>query len=95
MHALFVEVDAPQGVPLEVAREVINRDAVPTLTAAGAKAGYWLAPQDGRVVCLVLFDDEVAATEQASRLSVGDRPDGAPDGVAFRTADVREVLVQL
>jgi hypothetical protein len=95
MFAVFSELDVPEGAPLDVAREVLNRIAVPQVKAAGAKAAYWLAPVNGRAVSVVVFDDEVAAKEMAGQLTVGSSPPGAPEGVTFRTIEVREVLVQV
>jgi hypothetical protein len=74
---------------------VLNNNAVPLVKAAGAKSGGWLAPQGGRSISVVLSDDEPAAREMAGQLAVGGRPPGAPEGVAFRTVEVREVLAQV
>jgi hypothetical protein len=95
MFAVYTELDVPEGAPLDVAREVLNSNAVPQVTAAGATNGYWLAPQGGRSVSVVLFDDEATARQMAGQLTVGGRPQGAPEGVAFRTVEVREVLAQV
>ncbi len=71
MFAVFAVSDVPYGAPLDVAREVLTPTGVPMVTAAGAKSGYWLAPQGGRSVSVVLFGDEATAQGLAGQLRVG------------------------
>ncbi|HEY2832255.1 MAG TPA: hypothetical protein VGJ14_07520 [Sporichthyaceae bacterium] len=93
MYALFVEVDADES-HTEQARKAIPETVVPQVRAAGAKDGYWLAPQNGRGLSVVVFDDEAAARGVAAQFKVGE-PVGAVEGVTVRTVEVREVLAHL
>jgi hypothetical protein len=94
-YALFVEVNADDS-HVEFAREFLNREAVPGARAAGAQAGYWLAPFDGRGVSVVVFDSEDQARQVAERFQVGQPPaDEAPPGVTVRTVEIREVIAAL
>jgi hypothetical protein len=93
MHALFVEVDSNVD-DLEAARKALNEAAVPMARSAGARAGYWLAPFGGRGVAVVLFDAADQAQAMAANIQPGQRPPGAPEGVTFRTVEVREVIAQ-
>ena len=97
MHAMFIEVDNPHAdeAGLAAARTALNQNAVPMSREMGATGGYWLAPQGGRGVAVVLFDTEDAAQQAAGRMQVGQAPPGAPPGVIFRTVEVREVLAKL
>jgi hypothetical protein len=59
----------------------------------GANGGYWLAPQNGRGVAMVVFETEKEARTAAAMLRVGEPPmPDAPGGVTVKTVDVREVL---
>ncbi len=92
MYAVFTEVDASDSVK-EAAREMLNRVAVPGAREAGAKAGYWLEPHDGRGLSVVVFETEAEARAVADRFEVGKPPfPEAPEGVVFRTVEVREVI---
>jgi len=63
---------------------------------AGAKAGYWLAPQDGRGLAVVVFDTEDEARAAAARIEVGKPPmPDAPAGVTVKTVEVREILASV
>jgi hypothetical protein len=93
MHALFVEVDS--NVDVESARTALNETAVPMARSGGAQAGYWLAPAGGRGVAVVLFDTADQAQAMAANMHPGQQPPGAPEGVTFRTVEVREVIAQL
>ena len=65
--------------------------AVPMARDAGAKAGYWLAPQDGRGLAVVVVD-----TEDEARIEVGKPPmPDAPAGVTVKTVEVREILASV
>lgn len=94
MHALFVEVDSTVD-DVDAARKALNENAVPMARGGGAQAGYWLAPSGGRGVAVVLFDTADQAQAMAANIQPGQRPAGAPEGVTFRTVEVREVLAHL
>jgi len=92
MYAVFTEVDATEA-HTEAGREFINSTAAPRARESGAKGGYWLAPQGGRGVTIVVFDTEEQARKAAAMFRVGESPmPGAPEGVTLRTVEVREVL---
>jgi hypothetical protein len=92
MYAVFTEVDAEESHK-EGGREMLNRVAVPGSRAAGAKGGYWLEPQNCRGVSIVVFETEAEARAVAARFEVGAPPaPDAPEGVVFRTVEVREVI---
>lgn len=95
MHAVFVEVDVQDGVSVDEARKRLQETALPMARGAGARAGYWLAPQSGRGVSVVVFDSEDEAQKLASHFQVGESPRNAPPGITFRTIEVREVLASL
>lgn len=95
MYAIFTEVTVPRGTSVDTATTNLNANAVPGVRAAGAVAGYWLAPHDGRAVAMMLFDDEAAARNAAADLHVGDRPGRAPDGVVFSSVEVDRVIAHL
>jgi hypothetical protein len=62
----------------------------------GAKGGYWLAPQNGRGVAVVVFDTEDEARKAAAQFTVGQPPmPNAPAGVTIKTVEVREVLASV
>jgi hypothetical protein len=92
MYALFTEVNADES-HIETAREVLPKAAVPMAREAGAKAGYWLAPQNGRGVNVLVFDTEDQARAVAARFEVGKPPmPEAPAGVTVKSVEVREVI---
>lgn len=95
MYAIFTEVTVPRGTPVDTAAANLHDNAVPGVRAAGAVAGYWLAPHDGRAVAMMLFDDEAAARTAAAELRVGEGPGSAPDGVVFRSVEVDRVIAHL
>jgi hypothetical protein len=95
MYAVFTEVTLPPGIPADAAANGLRANAVPAVRAAGATSAYWLAPHDGRIIGVVLFDDEAAARTAAAGLHAGARPGNAPDGVTFRTVQVQEVIAHL
>jgi hypothetical protein len=81
MYALFTEVNADES-HIEAARDVLPKAAVPRVREAGAKAGYWLAPQNGRGVNVLIFDTEDEARAVAARFEVNKPPvPEAPAGV--------------
>jgi hypothetical protein len=95
MHAVFTEVNADEAA-IATAREILPQVAVPRAQEAGARGGYWLAPQNGRGVAVVVFDTEDAARAAAGRFEVGQPPfPGAPAGVTVKTVEVREVLASI
>jgi hypothetical protein len=95
MHAVLVEVDVPEGMPVDAAREALQQNAVPRIREAGARAGYWLSPVNGRGVNVTLYDTEEAAKTVAGWFTIGQGPPGAPEGVKIRSVEVREVLAHL
>ena len=95
MYALFIEVNADES-HIEAARDVLPKSAVPMARQAGAKAGYWLTPQNGRGVNILLFDTEDEARTVAARFEVGKPPmPDAPAGVTVKTVEVREILASV
>ncbi len=95
MYALFIEVNADES-HIEAARDVLPKSAVPMAREAGAKAGYWLAPQNRRGVNVVVFDTEDEARAVAARFEVGKPPmPDAPAGVILKTVEVREVIASV
>ena len=95
MYGLFVEVNADESRKAE-AREYLNSVIAPSARAAGAKAGFWLAPTGGRGVSMTVYETEEEARQVASRFQVGQRPsDEAPEGVTVRTVEVIEVLASV
>jgi len=69
---------------------------LPGARETGAKGGYWLAPQGGRGVSIVVFDTEEEAHKAASMMRIGEKPrPDAPEGVTVRTVEVREVLASV
>ena len=95
MYALFIEVNADES-HIEAARDVLPKSAVPMARQAGAKAGYWLTPQNGRGVNVLVFDTEDEARAVAARFEVGKPPmPDAPAGVTVKTVEVREILASV
>ena len=95
MYGLFVEVNADESVT-EEARKFLNDVIAPRARAAGAKAGFWLAPMAGRGVSITVYDRQDQAHDVAARFRVGERPsDDAPEGVIVRTVEVVEVLASV
>ena len=95
MYAVFTEVNADES-HIEAARVYLTQTAAPRARDGGAKGGFWLAPQGGRGVAMIVFDTEDAAREVASRFTVGAPPmPDAPEGVTLRTVEVREVLASI
>lgn len=93
MYAIFTEVNA-DGSHVEAARKFLNEQAAPMVREAGAKAAYWLAPEGGRGVSVVVFETEDEARRAAEPLKVGDQAGPHPE-VTFKTVEVREVLAGL
>ncbi|HVG68375.1 MAG TPA: hypothetical protein VM785_09270 [Gaiellales bacterium] len=63
---------------------------------AGAKAGYWLAPQNSRGVNVLVFDTEDKARAVAGQFEVGKPPmPDAPAGVTVKRVEVREVIASI
>ena len=92
MYAVFVEVDVDESQIADT-REGITQNVVPLARAAGAKAGYWLAPKGNRGVAVILFDSEEQARSMAAGATPGESA-GAP-GTTLRHIEVNEVLVTL
>jgi hypothetical protein len=95
MYALCTEVSIPDGAPVDGAAEGLRANAVPAVREAGAVSAYWMQPMGGRLLGVVMFDDEAAARAAAAGIHVEDRPGPAPEGVAYRTVEVREVIARL
>lgn len=93
VYAIFTEVNA-DGSHVEAARKFLNEQAVPMVKEGGAKAAYWLGPQGGRGVSVVVFETENEARQAAEPLKVGAQAGPHPD-VTFKTVEVREVLASL
>jgi hypothetical protein len=92
MYAVFTEVNADES-HIEPARELLTQRAAPMARERGAKGGFWLAPEGGRGVSVVVFETEADARGAAAMFRVGEPPmPGAPEGVTVRTVEVREVL---
>lgn len=95
MYAVFTEVNAKDS-DAEPGREFLRQNAVPGARSAGAKGGYWLAPQNGRGVAVVVFETEEDARKVADMFRVGEPPmPGAPEGITVKTVEVREVLASV
>lgn len=94
VYAIYVEV-ASDPSNTEAARAALPNNAVPMARAAGAKAGFWLDHSTGTGVAVITFDSLEAAQAMADHLQVGEQPKGAPEGVTFKTVEVREVLAWL
>ena len=92
MYAVFTEVNA-DGSQIEAAREFLPQRAAQMARDFGAKGGYWLAPEAGRGVSIVVFETEAEARNAAGNLRVGERPaPESPEGVTVKAVEVREVL---
>jgi hypothetical protein len=95
MYAVFTEVNATES-HTEAGREILPQYAVPAAREHGALGGYWLAPQGGRGLAVVVFETEEAARKAAAMFQVGEPPmPNAPEGVTVKTVEVREVLASL
>ncbi len=95
MYAVFSEVNADES-HTEAGREILNQTAAPGAREHGAKGGYWLAPQGGRGVAIVVFEPEDEARQAAAMMQVGQPPmPNAPEGVTVKTVEVREVLASV
>jgi len=95
MYAVLIEVNADES-HVEAARRYLPKVAAPTAREAGAKGGYWLAPQNGRGLSVVVFDTEDEARATASHFEVGKPADPTGEvGVIVKTVEVREVLASV
>jgi hypothetical protein len=94
MYAVFIEVNADASV-IDKAREGLPREAAPQVREMGAKAGYWLAPNDGRGVAVLVFETEAEARDVAGHFKVGESAGSPVPEVTFRTVEVREVLASV
>ena len=95
MYAVFTEVDADDSAA-NAGREILPEFAAPAARSMGAKSGYWLAPQNGRGVAVVVFETEGEAQSAAQMFEVGKPPmPNAPASVIVRTVEVREVLASV
>jgi hypothetical protein len=94
MYAVFIEVNADES-HLEAARRELPKTVVPMARQVGAKAGWWLAPQGGRGVAVMVFESEDEARKVASEMKPGEPAGAEVPGVTFKTVEVREVLASL
>ena len=95
MYAVFLEVDADES-HTDIAREVLPARAAPSARDNGARGGYWLAPQNGRGIAVVVFEREDIARQASAGFIVGQPPfSGAPDGLVVKTVEIREVLASV
>ena len=95
MFAVLTEVNANES-HTEAGREVLNSTAAPMAREHGAKGGYWLAPQNGRAIAVVVFETEQEARNAAAMFTVGEPPlPNAPEGVTVKAVEVREVLASV
>ena len=85
---------AHDGSHDDIARKNLSEQAAPAVRNMGAAAAFWLAAQEGRGVCVAVFDNRESAAQLAGLLKVGE-PDLFVPGVTFRTVEVREVLVSV
>ena len=85
MHAIVVEVTVND---IETARRTLEAEVVPRARQApGFVAGYWLAPEGGRGMSVVVFESEDAARGMAGQIQ---SPPGGE--VTIESIDVREVV---
>jgi len=93
VYAILVEVNADES-HAEAGRKFLNENAVPMVKEQGAKAAFWLAPQGGRGISVVVYDSEEDARKAAKPMKVGDQV-GPDPAVTFKTVEVREVIASL
>jgi hypothetical protein len=94
MYAVLIEVNADES-HVEAARDFLPNVAAPNARKDGAKGGYWLAPQNGRGMSVVVFDTEGEALAAAAQFEVG-KPTGNDElAVIVKTVEVREVLASV
>lgn len=93
MFALFLEAEADES-DIDWAREELPGEGAPRMKKLGAVSGWWLAPQSGRGVAVVIFETEQEARSAADKFHVGDQAGPVPQ-VSVRTVEVREVLAHL
>jgi len=82
MYAMVIEVNVDDS-DVDAARDALPKSVVPMVRDAGATAGYWLAPQNGRGLAVVVFDTEDEARSVAAGVEVG-KP-ALPDASAGAT----------
>jgi hypothetical protein len=91
MHAVVSTVSIQSGHEAE-AREHLKANVVPRVKEApGVVAGYWLAPQGGHGLAIVVFQSEEAARAAAEVAQNAPRP----DSVTFDSVELREVFAQV
>jgi hypothetical protein len=95
MYAIYTEVRVPETAPMAQVIDDLRTGAVPRMQRNGARNAYWMGGPAGRICGVIVFDDERSARANAEQLQVGDRPGHSPEGVAFSSVEVREVLAQL
>jgi hypothetical protein len=91
MHALVSTVSIQSGHE-EEALEHLKANVLPRVKEApGIVAGYWLAPQEGRGLAIVVFQSEEAARAAAEVAQNAPRP----ESVTFDSVELREVFAQV
>jgi hypothetical protein len=91
VHALVGKVNVQSGHEDESV-ESFKADVLPRVKQApGLVGGYWLAPQDGQGLGVVLFESEEAA-RTAMEMA---RKNPTPEYVTWDSIDVREVIAQI
>jgi hypothetical protein len=87
MHAVVVNVNIED---FEQAHQVLVDEIIPMVKSApGFVAGYWLGPEDGQGLSVVVFDSEEQARDMAKTVEVGAEPS---EFVTVTSMTVREVV---
>ena len=85
MHAIVVKVTVNE---FDAARKTLHEQVVPRVKQApGFVAGYWLAPEDGQGLSVLVFESEDAAKGFAGQIQ---SPPGGE--VTIDSVDLREVV---
>lgn len=88
MHAVVVEVKIEGD--FEAARRSLVETVVPAVSGQpGFVAGYWLEPQDGTGLSVVLFDSPQQAEQSAERVR---GQSVVPAGVSITRVETRAVV---
>jgi hypothetical protein len=89
MHAVLVKVSISD---VEGSQKELRETVVPRISQMpGFVGGYWTRSADGsNGRALIVFESEDAARTAAERIGPG-----VPQGVAFESAEVREVIAHV
>jgi antibiotic biosynthesis monooxygenase len=91
VYAVVSKVSIPSE-HVDEALEHLKSTVVPRVKQApGLVAGYWVRPQDGHGLSIVVFETEDAARAAADMAENAPRP----DFVTFDSIEVREVAAQV